>query len=129
MKNIKTFNTFNEKSRNGFKMEKIHNHFLEIIPHKYEHTFIVEGHISENAYITYVLNLTGKEAYTESMEYYTGPNYKTGASGKNHSRHYKDIPAAYFDAWYELKKYAMENFPLYYSEKLNDLNKKTGIFL
>ncbi len=68
-------------------------------------TDILEGHIDSDSFITYAIDVNGKNKGKESMEYYSGENYVVGSKKKSSSRHYEadKIPAKYKPLWLELK--------------------------
>jgi hypothetical protein len=69
------------------------------------YTDILEGKIDNDSFITYYVNVKGKDIGKEGMEYYSGENYVAGSNKKSSSRNYSvdQIPAKYKKAWDELK--------------------------
>jgi hypothetical protein len=93
---IQKLNEANSFIKLNFNSHKKHNPSVDIL----------EGYINSDAKITYYINIKGKDIGNEGMEYYTGPNYVSGASGKSFSRHFTvdKIPSKYKNMWLELKK-------------------------
>ncbi len=75
-------------------------------------TDILEGHIDDDSFITYGIDVNGDKKGKEHMKYYKGSNYVVGSNAKSTSRHYeKDaIPAKYLSSWNELKKQYEEKY-------------------
>lgn len=103
-RNIQSFNEFlNEAATTKwydlvFNSHKNHNPECDIL----------EGHLDRNSLITYVICVKGPNKGNESMEYYSGPNYKPEAAGtsRSTSRVYTPdkIPAKYLNMWQELRE-------------------------
>lgn len=96
------------------------------------HTDLIgaEAKIDNDTKITYGYYTDGALKGKEFMEYYRGENYVAGSNAKSLSRKYmsEEIPLKYRIAWGKLKQWTMEKFPIYWSDRLNNLNKKTGLF-
>lgn len=69
------------------------------------YTDILEGKIDKDSFITYYINVKGKDVGKEGMEYYSGENYVVGSNKKSVSRNYSidQIPSKYKKAWDKLK--------------------------
>jgi hypothetical protein len=103
-RNIQSFNEFlNEAATTKwydlvFNSHKNHNPECDIL----------EGHLDRNSLITYVICVNGPNKGKESMEYYSGPNYKPESVGtsRSNSRMYTPdkIPAKYLNMWQELRE-------------------------
>jgi hypothetical protein len=103
-RNIQSFNEFlNEAATTKwydlvFNSHKNHNPECDIL----------EGHLDRNSLITYVICVNGPNKGKESMEYYSGPNYKPESVGtsRSNSRMYTPdkIPAKYLNMWHELRE-------------------------